>query len=395
MNYNEKKNADQSLNQTAIIELINDKFGHKIIEGFSADSFSRCSKKPKEYNFSFISKNKNGKIILIRIINQNEVLNNNDLTTLNNWIKILHTIEPGKKYAPYGPDYLCICVVVNNGQIEPNILNKEKFYYTEYDIQKLYLNNLDRPTENKIINPHNVENIIYNHIKAWEVYRKFYKNDEINQLFTNEFELKEIIGPLVSSCIDYNPISFYDAANHYFTYAEQNKHLYVKERGLTKNETIEVAIRFARRVSEVTNNKITMTTDEAFHYLMYITINKMFIGYLAEKNLSEIFIKDGFLVFKANAELDKDYGVDLIVKTDKTKFAIQVKSKWFLQHIKNEDIVKLKAQYIKTLKEENLQTYYAFYRCDENNNYVWEVFENNSNLADISFIENLYQNEQK
>lgn len=371
------------MGQTEVLELINKHFSNRCIEGYNTKNFDKVKKEtPKKYNFSYVT-NCNNKGVFIRIINADDIFNFNSIELLVKWEESLK----------YGNKFLCIVVAVKDNQIIPNIMYGNKLYYSRNDIKTLY-NDFSKIISNQTKEIKNIESskpiMIYNHNTSWEVYKKYSNNDMINKLYSMEFESKDVIGCLVASCIDYNPISFYDAANHYFTYAELNKNLYIRDRGLTKSEVIELATRFARRVKEVTYyNEVSMSVEEAFHYLMYNIINKTFIGYFAEKTLADVFIKEGYLIFKSNADLDQNYGVDLKVKNEDKEFAIQIKSKWFLKTITKKDINKLKEQYNKTLRDEKLETFYAFYSLDEHNNYTWEVSKDGSCLFNINFIENL------
>lgn len=349
-----------------ILEVCQQYLGNRNIEGFEVNSFKEVKgKTPLSLKFSYICELDKKKKVMLRIVTPDVILNKN-LYSLYEWYKSFYE-KGNKKYPTYGSDFLCLIVVFDGYNIMANILDSNRYYYTYKDIKRLCTITENESNEVNI----GVEcNFIYNDELSKIVYNKFHKNSFISDLYSAEFENKNVIGSVVTFCMDRNPISYYDAANMYFTFAEENKNLLIKDRGLTKNEIIELSNRFCRRVNEVQKLQ-TMTLSEAFNFLMYRIINQTFNGYYAEKQLMEALFKTGYLIYK-DEKLDIDYGIDFIAKNDDKTICVQVKSKYILKCSDEETIKCINKKYKKALSE-GYETYYAFYNFDENNNIIWEI----------------------
>ena len=348
-----------------ILKICQENFGNSIIENFKTNEFKVVTgKKTLSFNFSYISTS-GKKNVMLRIINPTSL---NDIDSLNIWYKNLYE-KGNKKYATYGSDWLCLIVVFDGFNLVANILDNNRYYYTFKDINFLHENkNINNKADKKIIE--DKCDFIYNDKISKLTYDKFHNNSSILELYMAEFEDRNVIGSVVTFCMNRNPISYYDAANMYFIYAEKNKSKLIKDRGLTKNEIIELSIRFCRRANEVQSFQ-NMTLNEAFHFLMYRIINQTFNGYYAEKQLAEIFFKEGYLVDKTE-DFDINYGIDLIAKKNDEIIYVQVKSKRVLAY-KNEKIIKeIIEKYNKALYD-GYETLYAFYEYNEHNEIMWET----------------------
>jgi hypothetical protein len=188
----------------------------------------------------------------------------------------------------------------------------------------------------------------------------------ITQLYNSEFGKKSDVGRTIELLFNNNPIDEYDAMNMYFNYAEQNRHLLVEHRGLTRSEMEDLASRFSRRVSEVTMNNVYMSVDDAYNYIMHQVINKVFLGYYAEKVYQKYLIKNGNKVEKPSKNIDQYYGIDLIV--DNNKY-IQIKS--FKQLVSGECIDCFKKLHEKAKNDYGYETVYAFYERGSDGSFKW------------------------
>lgn len=341
--------------------------GNRNIEGFEINHFKIVKgKKPLSLKFSYICEIIENKKVMLRIVTPDTILNEN-LHDLLKWYESFYEKKETERYPTYGDDYLCLIVVFDGDDIKANIIDNKRYYYTYKDIKNLCTLNVNTVNDVKI---EDKCDFIYNAELSKLAHDKFSKNSFISDLYSAEFDDKNIIGLVVNFCMDRNPISYYDAANMYFTFAEENKNLLIKDRGLTKNEIIELSNKFCRRVNEVQKLQ-TMTLSEAFNFLMYRIINQTFNGYYAEKQLMEVLFKTGYLIYK-DEKLDIDYGIDFIAKNDNKTICVQVKSKYILKYCDEETIKCINKKYKKALSK-GYETYYAFYNFDENNNIIWET----------------------
>jgi hypothetical protein len=205
--------------------------------------------------------------------------------------------------------------------------------------------------------------------KSNDIYRSYSNGnygDMITQLYNSEFGKKSDVGRTIELLFNNNPIDEYDAMNMYFNYAEQNRHLLVEHRGLTRSEMGELALRFSRRVNEVTMDNVYMSVDDAYNYIMHQVINKVFLGYYAEKVYQKYLIKNGNKVEKPSKNIDQYYGIDLIV--DNNKY-IQIKS--FKQLVSGECIDCLKKLHEKAKNDYGYETVYAFYERGSDGSFKW------------------------
>lgn len=261
--------------------------------------------------------------------------------------------------------------------------NDDKHYYDLADIERLI--NSFKLTE--CYNPvDNNSYYIYDKNKSYEIHKKYCEIPNVEKLFDQEFSYKSFIGPIVKLCFGFNPVSEYDFVNQYFDYAESNKNGFIIDRGLTRFEVMEMATRFQRRVCEVTQTPITH--EDAFHYIMWNIINFAFNGFEAEKAYSEVLYKEGYITTKADDNLDKKFGVDIIVKENNEKtFFVQVKPISFLGVDKKKEREDAYEKYNKTLKEYKLKTYYAIYTRDDDGKIIWKKNnETGKTLFDASIL---------
>jgi hypothetical protein len=295
-------------------------------------------------------------------------------------------------------EYFFILFVVDEDGVTVIPQNDEKDYYDIDDIKNLIddkktvLENSFKNEEknNNVIDKNNVSNepfyYIYDKDKSHEVHKKYSKISNIEKLFEQEFSYMSFLGPIVKLCFKFNPVSEYDFVNQYFSSAESNKKEFVKERGLTRFEVMEMTTRFQRRVGEVSNT--TITHEDAFHYIMWNIINFAFSGFEAEKAYAELLYKNGYITSKADDELDEKYGVDIVVKNkNEQKFYVQVKPNSFLSVNKKKEREDAYEKYNKTLKKYNIKTYYAFYTRSTDGKLTWkEDKETGKTLFDVSIL---------
>ena len=285
----------------------------------------------------------------------------------------------------YGKDYSFVFVLYSEIK-DAFIVNFRSCRFDclfSFDDFKNYYITYKNTTENKNTESKNNDNnvIVEKHNKfsyavekSNDIYRSYSNSnygDMITQLYNSEFGKKSDVGRTIELLFNNNPIDEYDAMNMYFNYAEQNKHLLVEHRGLTRNEMEDLASRFSRRVSEVTMNNVYMSVDDAYNYIMHQVINKVFLGYYAEKVYQKYLIKNGNKVEKPSKNIDQYYGIDLIV--DNNKY-IQIKS--FKQLVSGECIDCFKKLHEKAKNDYGYETVYAFYERGSDGGFKW-LYKNN------------------
>lgn len=354
-----------------MLKLLNEKLKNCKIGGYQIKSVEKVRVQHlKNANVDYVGyiKNHSGKFFSLFIFD-----NIPSKDEVNDAVKRFNKIRQDKS------EFLFLALIIHDNIVAVNSETSEYFYTLE---------ELKRLSEEEKA-PIEVTDMIYNQEKSDEIYKKYSDYNEVTKLHDLEFSKHSIVGPLVQLCNDYNPISCYDLVNQYHNYAEENKHLYIIDRGLTREEVYDLAQRFSKRVKEVTqkDKKLNMTPYEAFHYLMYRIINITFQGYYAEKLFAEEQIKKGYLVKKTDKEMDKDYGVDLIVFNKDKDINIQIKPYNILLHNDEKCMKILKNKYEKFLKEKQKETFYAFYTKEENK-YEWVK---NPKTSDYVFDINIFK----
>lgn len=364
------------------------KFGDYVITDFFVSNKADYLLKNNVFVLGGISGTEKKSFAVTFIVTQNVINSKVELTKI---VKNYETILK-KKY------YFFILFVVDEDGVTVIPQNDEKAYYDLKDIKNLIddkktvLENSFKIEEknNNVIDEKNVSNepfyYIYDKNKSHEVHKKYSKITNIEKLFEQEFSYMSFIGPIVKLCFKFNPVSEYDFVNQYFNSAESNKNEFIKERGLTRFEVMEMTTRFQRRVGEVSNT--TITHEDAFHYIMWNIINFAFSGFEAEKAYAEVLYKEGYITTKADDDLDEKYGVDIVVKDkNEHQFYVQVKSNSFLSVNKKKEREDAYEKYNKTLKKYNKETYYAFYTRSADGKITWkEDKETGKTLFDVSIL---------
>ena len=279
----------------------------------------------------------------------------------------------------YGKDY-SLTFVIYSEEEDKFIVNRNRFdiLFTLEDFKNYYgivlsPNDIKDMTSGCEDNTKSIVNtnkkINYAVEKSNDIYRSYSNGNYgelITQLYNSEFGKKSDVGRTIELLFNNNPIDEYDAMNMYFNYAEQNRYLLVEHRGLTRDEMEDLALRFSRRVSEVTMNNVYMSVDDAYNYIMHQVINKVFLGYYAEKVYQKYLIKNGNKVEKPSKNIDQYYGIDLIV--DNNKY-IQIKS--FKQLVSGECIDCFKKLHEKAKNDYGYETVYAFYERVSDGSFKW------------------------
>ena len=279
----------------------------------------------------------------------------------------------------YGKDY-SLTFVLYSEEEDKFIVNRNRFdiLFTLEDFKNYYgiilsPNDIKDMTSGGEDNTKSIVNtnkkISYAVEKSNDIYRSYSNSnygDMITQLYNSEFGKKSDVGRTIELLFNNNPIDEYDAMNMYFNYAEQNRHLLVEHRGLTRSEMEDLSSRFSRRVNEVTMNNVYMSVDDAYNYIMHQVINKVFLGYYAEKVYQKYLIKNGNKVEKPSKNIDQYYGIDLIV--DNNKY-IQIKS--FKQLVSGECIDCFKKLHEKAKNDYGYETVYAFYERGSDGSFKW------------------------
>lgn len=285
----------------------------------------------------------------------------------------------------YGKDY-SLTFVLYSEKDDKFIVNRDRFdiLFTLEDFKNYYgvvlspnddIKDVTSGVEVKTKTVANTSKKIHYAVeKSNDIYRSYSNGNYgelITQLYNSEFGKKSDVGRTIELLFNNNPIDEYDAMNMYFNYAEHNKHLLVEHRGLTRSEVEDLASRFSRRVSEVTMNNVYMSVDDAYNYIMHQVINKVFLGYYAEKVYQKYLIKNGNKVEKPSKNIDQYYGIDLIVNNNKY---IQIKS--FKQLVSGECIDCFKKLHEKAKNDYGYETVYAFYERGSDGSFKW-LYKNN------------------
>lgn len=241
--------------------------------------------------------------------------------------------------------------------------------------------------------------LLYNVDKGMDIYNKYKNNKDICKLIEEEFITIYDVGHCVKLCLLHNPVDYYAYEKLYFEYAENNKNLFIRNRGLTRIEYYELVLKFLKRCKEI-NNKCGITFEEAYQLLLYHILTKVFTGYSAEQKASFYLKNNGFIVDKTDKEMDSKYGVDLIIynnmKEKKYKYFIQIKP---LSHFNSIDKKEKLSSYRSLCKEKfNMDIYYMVYERDENGLFHFVMKENNNlflNFEDLDNKKILYSNNKK
>jgi hypothetical protein len=173
-------------------------------------------------------------------------------------------------------------------------------------------------------------------------------------------------------CRILEPESHEDFVEKYFEYAESHKHLPINERGLTKEEFYQSAVRYkALADSKVPNNGISLETF--FHDLACHVFTETYDGHITKEKPLLAYIRN---FVNKNARFPKDIkedmntGIDILVcdGNDTPSYGIQIKpSSFFIGFSKGvksdiiEDNRSLVNKYYNAKRTYGIETYYCIY----------------------------------
>ena len=280
-------------------------------------------------------------IYRIAFYNVDEVMDNKFIKTITTYEKMLnaHTKNDGYVYR-----YIyCIYDKVKHKWLD--ICNNGTYFSQVEDIIK-YQRYITKYNVNKSFDTHEI-----------------YKNNRIlNNLLEDEFTNVNMVGHCFMLCLKHNPINYYEFEDKYFKYAESSKNFFIRERGLTKEEFNDLALRCYKRCCEVLNN--TIPIEDVYSLLYYHIIAIAFTGFTAEKKAQYLMRDMGLVVDKPDKDMDSNYGVDFIVYENedrkKYKMFVQVKPiSYFGKYASNKN--KLLDCYKRCKEKFNVETYYILY----------------------------------
>lgn len=299
----------------------------------------------------------------------------------------------GQMYERFGKDYIRIFILIDNSHhiIKNNITSLDRLYFTIEEIINLR-DELDITIEEERNNINSVIDVDLSKLpfdvsKCRIAKNKVYDNDSIRKLFTEEIAIKENIGKcayLFELHNATNPYAFYQKL---YTYAQTNKNLLICERGLYKDEIVELTERFYRRCVDILGTSNPISKEDAFYSLLYRMVLVPVDGFNAEIDyMSMCIYKQIGESKKVDAVFDREYGVDVLF-TEKDgngnvikNHHIQIKP---VGHIKgtvwaSKNVEKLNNYYHKALNEKNIVIEYAFYFLDDNGKYHWLINPKNN-----------------
>lgn len=209
-------------------------------------------------------------------------------------------------------------------------------------------------------------------------YKETYIGDiKFNYIWRNCFAPSNKIGNCTNLYRRLNPSSYEDFYKKYVEYAEANKDLKIKDRGLTYDELVLLSKNYKDKCK---NTGCEVYDDEVYFYvaLAHIII-ETFDGQEKERMFKEYLIKNGFSCDCLDGVFDGKYGIDIIAKDAKNnKFFIQIKPLSFFASSRMDvvqDQKKLCEKYKDLYLNHNIQTLYAVYVINPDNSIEW--FKNN------------------
>ena len=238
---------------------------------------------------------------------------------------------------------------------------------------------------------------------AKEIVGKYWQFAEI---YKHCFSYPRFIGECVILCRILEPESHEDFAKKYFEYAEAHKDLPIEERGLTKDEFYQSAVRYKKLAdSKVPNNNIPLETF--FHDLTCHVFTETYDGHITNEKPLLAYIRN---FVNKNARFPKDIkedmntGIDIFVcdENDTPLYGIQIKpSSFFIGFSKGnkadiiEDNRSLVNKYYNAKREYGIETYYCIYDdkrgwvCNERGKLTFKL----TDIYDVnSFSVNNYSN---
>lgn len=240
-------------------------------------------------------------------------------------------------------------------------------------------------------------------LNAKEIVGKYW---QFANIYHDHFSYPIHIGPCVILCRILEPENHEDFANKYFEYAEMHKHLPIEERGLTKEEFYQSAVRYKALADEkVPNNNISLETF--FHDLSCHVFTETYDGHVTKEIPLLTYIRN---FVNANANFPKDIkedmknGVDILVYDNNNipLYGIQIKpSSFFIGFSKGKkigiikDTKSLVNKYYTAKREYGIETYYCIY--DEVRGWVLNengelTFKLNQIFDDTTYKEGYYRN---
>lgn len=221
----------------------------------------------------------------------------------------------------------------------------------------------------------------------------FNKNNILRNIYHSDFAPSNNIGECINLCEKLKPISHEDFERKYHEYAENNKILSVKERGLTKNELYELVKKYKEK-SEKIDNTLSFIEKDYYDALICHIITETYDGYIRENNIYTYFnnVKH-FNIVKSNYKDDSKKSIDFIIEDkENKKFYIQIKPLSFFKAINRPDTFKdnqkLVKNYLNLKEKENIDLYLCIYVSD---GYKTEWLKN-KNGGICHKIEKIYKN---
>lgn len=330
-----------------------------------------------------------------------------DITSLSDVGKMEKAIESyNKTFSEYNNNsYYGIFIMFDkNDNVIYNIKDSNLPYYTFEDIS----NELDRYNETikefNIFNETTIEetdlsSLRMNETRCRQVWTKLKENTTIYELFDKEFGGIHQIGNRAELYETLNPDSPYTFFQLGETYADLHTHLFVVNKGVTKEDIIERVHRFHKRINEVMGGNNPFTKEE----LVYVFLHRCYVipfdGFYAEKNYKDIMISKGLgTIEKTEKEYDKNYGIDLILNENdnETTHFIQIKPYSFLGKLNYSDYYDSLVKKYNNFLNSNYKckTEYAFYVMDElNKTFSWVKSPNNDMY--LFSLDDIKQREKK
>lgn len=226
---------------------------------------------------------------------------------------------------------------------------------------------------------------MYKNLYKWEETLKakgiLGKYDIISEIWRRRFAPSPEIGNCTNLFRKVKPKSYEDFCVKYFEYAEQNKNLPIKERGLTYDEFMSLAndYRTASNIVLKKEHPIELYINDALCHI----ITETYDGKLQEVKFMEYLESNGFKCEYFEGNIDATYGVDIKVTSPNNGkvFAIQIKPLSFFKSTRSDvhkDRIGMIEKYHKCINDLGIKTYYVIYSKDRNNGAIsWIKNKNN------------------
>lgn len=207
----------------------------------------------------------------------------------------------------------------------------------------------------------------YEDSKCVSAKNKLRKNKTISDIWRIHFSPSNKIGNCTDLYRKLKPETTKDFFEKYVKYAQENKGLKIRHRGLTMEELIETAEKYKKLSEEATMAKYDLSIY--YYDMLCHIITETYYGQHRESEFSDFLEGLGYKCGKFEGWVDTRYGVDIkVTKSNGKESAIQIKPATFFysnRYDVQKDRINLCVKYEEAVKDLGIKTYYAIYTNDE------------------------------